>query len=373
MLYEQGLAIQLLSLPTALIAVGVFWDVADHNLLLLWLAAHVALTLIRLAYNTKFTRQNPNQASSLERWGRLYVAGTFLSGLIWGSLSLFYEPSWPASHQVSLIVFYTGIIAASFNTHTPYFIAFPAFYLPPAGMLIFTLFRQQGEGYQTLAALFTIYIVLMYLSALCHHRSITRALEIRFDNERLTADLLVSNRKLSALVDTDELTGLYNRRAMFHRLGSEWNRHFRSRTVLSLLYIDLDYFKQYNDTYGHEAGDQCLICIAKLLHNHALRSSDMAARFGGEEFALILPETSLQDAEKIAASILDDLTLLHIPHSGSAMTDHVTASLGIASMIPDEADNDIVLRESADRMLYQAKHTGRNRFVSVTGAPPAPR
>ncbi|MBU3903165.1 MAG: GGDEF domain-containing protein, partial [Gammaproteobacteria bacterium] len=122
---------------------------------------------------------------------------------------------------------------------------------------------------------------------------------------------------------------------------------------------------QYNDTYGHEAGDQCLIRIAKLLHNHALRSSDMAARFGGEEFALILPETGKQDAERIAASIINDLAHLHIPHTGSTVTDHVTVSIGIASMSPDEPDNDSVLREAADLMLYQAKHAGRNRFVSA--------
>ncbi|MDD2700272.1 MAG: GGDEF domain-containing protein [Sideroxydans sp.] len=368
MLYEQGPTIQLLGLLTGLIAVGVFWDLADQNMLLLWLGAHFLLTLLRLNINASFTRLNPTGVAALNKWGTLYVALTFISGLIWGSLSMFYDPAWPASYQITLFVIYTGITAGSFNTHTPYFIAFPAFYLPPVCWLAYTLLQQHGEGYLSLSALFAIYIVLMYTSALRYHRSLTRALEVRFDNERLAEELSSSNLRLSSLADTDELTGLYNRRSMFNRLRSEWNRHYRSQSLLSLLYIDLDCFKQYNDTYGHEAGDQCLTRIAKLLHNHALRSSDMAARFGGEEFALILPDTSRHDAEKIAASIINDLALLHLPHTGSTVTDYVTVSIGIASMIPNEPDNDAILREAADQMLYQAKHEGRNRLVSTSDA-----
>jgi diguanylate cyclase (GGDEF)-like protein len=161
----------------------------------------------------------------------------------------------------------------------------------------------------------------------------------------------------------DSLTGLYNRRYLNEVLEREVRRAARGQRQLAVIMLDVDGFKGLNDTYGHEAGDQCLVRIAKLLHNHALRSSDMAARFGGEEFALILPETSRQDSARIAASIIDDLAHLHIPHTASSVTDHVTVSIGIASMVPDEADNDSALRESADQMLYEAKHAGRNRLV----------
>ncbi|MBU1625444.1 MAG: diguanylate cyclase [Gammaproteobacteria bacterium] len=365
MLYAQGNTIQLLGILTGIIAVSVFWDLADHGILLAWLSVHVIVSMVRLGINVQFARQQPDSVRTMQRWANTYVAGTFASGLIWASLCLLYTAAWPAPYQLTLFVIYMGIISASFSTHTPYFIAYIAFYLPPAGFLTYTLLQQQQEGYTALAILSAIYIVVMYFSALKYHRSVTRLLEVHFENERLADQLSSSNQRLSSLVDTDELTGLYNRRSMFNRLGNEWNRHYRSRTMLSLLYIDLDCFKQYNDTYGHEAGDQCLIRISKLLHNHALRSSDMAARFGGEEFALILPETCQQDAERIAASIISDLTLIHLPHSGSTVTDHVTVSIGIASMIPAEPDNDSELRQTADQMLYQAKHEGRNRFVSA--------
>jgi diguanylate cyclase (GGDEF)-like protein len=365
MLYEQGPTIQFLGILTGILAVSMFWDLSDHGLLLLWLSAHIIVSALRLWLNARFTRKHPSSVRSMQQWANLYVAGTFISGVIWASLCLFYDASWPAPYQLILFAIYTGIISASYSTHSPYFIAYIAFYLPPSGFLAYTLLQQHAEGFRILTALVAIYIVVMYFSALKYHRSGTRLLETHFENERLADELSTSNRRLSSLADTDELTSLFNRRSMFNRLRNEWNRHFRSRTMLSLMYIDLDCFKQYNDTYGHEAGDQCLIRIAKLLHNHALRSSDMAARFGGEEFALILPETGKQDAERIAASIINDLAHLHIPHTGSSVTDHVTVSIGIASMSPDEPDNDSVLREAADQMLYQAKHAGRNRFVSA--------
>ncbi|MDD5471623.1 MAG: GGDEF domain-containing protein [Sideroxydans sp.] len=367
MLYEQGSTIQLLGILTGFLAVGVFWVLSDHGMLLLWLSLHVIVSVVRLSINVQFAHRQPSSIRSMQNWANIYVAGTFLSGLIWGSLCLFYDASWPAPYQLILFSIYTGITAGSFNTHTPYFVAFPAFFLPPAGWLTITLLQQDTEGFGTLTALVVIYIVLMYTTALRYHRSLTRSLEVRFENERLADELACSNQRLSAQVDTDELTGLYNRRSMFHRLVSEWNRHYRSQTALSLLYVDLDFFKQYNDTYGHEAGDQCLVRVAKLLHNHALRSSDTAARFGGEEFALILPETAKKDAEKIAASIISDLAHLHLPHSASTVADHVTVSIGIATMVPHEPDNDSILRERADQMLYQAKHGGRNKFVSAQG------
>jgi len=365
MLYEQGPTIQFLGILTGILAVSMFWDLSDHGMLLLWLSAHIVVSALRLGLNARFTRKQPSSVRSMQQWANLYVAGTFISGVIWASLCLFYDASWPAPYQLILFAIYTGIISASYSTHSPYFIAYIAFYLPPSVYLAYTLLQQHAEGFRILTALVAIYIVVMYFSALKYHRSVTRLLETHFENERLANELSSSNQRLSSLADTDELTGLFNRRSMFNRLGSEWNRHFRNRTMLSLLYIDLDCFKQYNDTYGHEAGDQCLVRIAKLLHNHALRSSDMAARFGGEEFALILPETGKQDAERIAASIIDDLALLHIPHTGSTVTDHVTVSIGIASMVPEAPDNDAILRERADQMLYEAKHAGRNRLVSA--------
>lgn len=365
LLFDQGNTILLLGIATGMVAVGMFWSVVDHTALLLWFAAHVVLSLFRLNLNLRFSTTPRTQAKELVYWGRAYVIGTFLSGLLWGSLCLFYDPAWPAAYQVVLFAIYTGITAGAFNTNTPYFIAFPAFYMPPVLWLSFTMLRQSNESVNALGALLIIYVVLMYLSALKFHNRFAQSLAIRFENEQLAADLASTNLRLASLADTDELTGLYNRRSMFARLGNEWNRMYRNRRPLSLLYVDIDCFKQYNDTYGHESGDRCLVKVAQVLHHHALRSSDMAARFGGEEFALILPDTNNIDAQKIAASILADLEMISIPHASSTVTDYVTISVGVATLTPDMPDHDAALRETADHALYQAKRQGRNRIVAM--------
>lgn len=363
LLYRQGVAIQALGILTAIVCVIMFWKVADHAMLGLWLGVHVIVSLIRLTATVKFTRSYIVEYPDLERWGHAYVVGTFISGLIWGSLSLFFNPAWPAPYQVMLIAVYTGITAAAFNTNSPLFVAFPAFYLPPVGFLIYVMSRQPAAGFFALTILFMIYAVLMYISALKFNAHLAHSLAASFENERLAEQLAQFNQKLMSLADTDELTGIPNRRSMDRCLRREWNRLFRAKRPLSLLFIDLDFFKQYNDTYGHDGGDQCLIQVARILRNHAQRPYDMAARFGGEEFAVILPETSEDDALKIAKTILADLEKLQIPHAGSAVAKHVTLSVGVATMIPNQPDGDDFLRLSADKALYQAKKLGRRQVV----------
>jgi diguanylate cyclase (GGDEF)-like protein len=260
-------------------------------------------------------------------------------------------------------VIYTGITAGAFNTNTPLFIAFPAFYLPPVLCLLYIMLQQTSEGFAELAGLFIVYIILMYLSAIKFHNRLAYSLKIRFENECLAKQLSESNQKLSQLAEIDELTNLHNRRSMDKYLSSEWNRHLRNQQPLSLLFIDIDYFKQFNDTYGHEGGDQCLIQVSKILQNNAKRSADIAARFGGEEFALILPETGEKQAYTIAENIRDDLASLRIPHESSSVSRYLTVSIGVMTLIPNTVNNASLLRALADEALYRAKEEGRNCII----------
>ena len=168
--------------------------------------------------------------------------------------------------------------------------------------------------------------------------------------------------ELALLARTDGLTGLNNRRTLGEILDHEWRRARRNRSVFSLLFVDVDRFKAYNDIYGHQAGDDALTKVAKCIGENLRRPSDSAARYGGEEFLVVLPDTAPQGAAAIAEQIRIAISELHIEHAASEFG-HVTASIGAAAWTP-EHDGDVteVIR-AADQALYDAKATGRNKVA----------
>lgn len=169
---------------------------------------------------------------------------------------------------------------------------------------------------------------------------------------------------LEQLATRDGLTGIANRRTFDEKLGNEWKRERRDLRSLSLLMIDVDHFKRYNDTYGHQAGDHCLQQIANVLEEVVFRPGDLVARYGGEEFAVILTATDAKGAAIVANRILERVAELAIPHSGGE-GGHVTLSIGICTSIPEPHVTREGLISCADGALYKAKHAGRNRCVTV--------
>ncbi len=179
-------------------------------------------------------------------------------------------------------------------------------------------------------------------------------------NERTLNEL---NRRLFDLSIKDDLTDVYNRRYFYEKLEEEIKRSERYKTVLSLIMVDIDYFKHYNDTHGHQAGDSVLRDVALLLRNN-VREQDLVARYGGEEFAIILPETGKQVAGKLAERIRGCLSAQAFYFKETLQSGKLTISLGVATF-PEDAKslNDLV--ETADRALYKAKEKGRNRVALV--------
>jgi len=182
-----------------------------------------------------------------------------------------------------------------------------------------------------------------------------------------------AERKLTILATTDGLTGLANRRHFNRTLACEWRRAMRSRTPVALLMIDADNFKLYNDSHGHQAGDELPQTIAASIAANAKRASDLGARYGGDEFAVLLPNTGLEDAAMLAERIREALTL----HPGADDVQHRNAhlSIGVACLVPDLGTKHRDLIAAADKALYQAKHLGRNRTelaeTDVGGLAPA--
>ena len=188
-------------------------------------------------------------------------------------------------------------------------------------------------------------------------------LEIRIELEH---KLRSTNQKLKNLAIVDSLTGIANRRKFDQKIEQEWLRLAREKAFLSLIIVDVDYFKLYNDAYGHQAGDDCLQQVAQTISRTIKRPADLVARYGGEEFAVILPSTDKIGANHIADCIKCAIEELKIPHTNSTVADYVTVSQGVATTIPN-ADS---LFESliclADVALYEAKDRGRNSFVSYS-------
>lgn len=202
------------------------------------------------------------------------------------------------------------------------------------------------------------------LQGIPHIISVTRDISA---NKLAKEQLEESNRKLEALSITDGLTGLANRRHFDEVLAKEHARHIRTGAELSLIMLDIDHFKAFNDCYGHVSGDECLRQIGRAIAEGASRAADLAARYGGEEFACILPETDRAGALVIAEQIRRGIQALAIPHRGSPVAEYVTASLGLATVecSADQAVEELVTR--SDEMLYRAKSNGRNRVEFISG------
>ncbi|MGP1385032.1 MAG: sensor domain-containing diguanylate cyclase [Thainema sp.] len=183
--------------------------------------------------------------------------------------------------------------------------------------------------------------------------------------ERAQAALHDAVQALQQLVNLDGLTRIANRRCFDERLQQEWQKSVREQRPLALILLDVDYFKRYNDFYGHQAGDECLVKVAQAAAQAVKRSDDLVARYGGEEFVIILPNTDQNGAVRVAQRLQNAIRDLAIAHAQSEVSQTVTISMGIAQIVPQLDGSTDALVHLADQALYQAKQLGRNRYVVV--------
>ncbi len=217
-----------------------------------------------------------------------------------------------------------------------------------------------------------VHILFLHFAILLHYRRIEAAHITAIEKSALAeqqlalervhrAELEVANRKLDVLSNIDGLTALANRRRFNEVLNAEIFRLKRSEAPLSLIMLDVDHFKKFNDRYGHISGDNCLIAIGQAIDSAVGRTSDLAARFGGEEFAVIAPETNASGARKLAENIRQSVEALAIPHETNTAAPHVTISIGVVTRYATELDTPDSIISLADQALYRAKEAGRNR------------
>lgn len=250
-------------------------------------------------------------------------------------------------------------------------------------LILLDVMMPEMDGYQICRALkadpLTVDIPVIFLTGLSGSSDETKGLELgaadyiskpinvpivrlRINNHMKLTKALAKLEKLST---TDGLTELANRRHMDKRLKHECNSLRKSTKELSVILLDIDHFKAYNDSYGHQEGDDCLKQISQVISWTVIRKTDLVARYGGEEFCCILPATSYENAMSIANKMLHNVEALQLPNKGSSINDYVTISLGVATALAGTQVTPDRVLSIADKNLYEAKNSGRNQVIGT--------
>ncbi|MEM7691183.1 MAG: diguanylate cyclase [Pseudomonadota bacterium] len=217
-----------------------------------------------------------------------------------------------------------------------------------------------------LAALALLVVAMTLVQRIFSSRARVREAQLRNLVDQRTEELREALVRVEANARIDSLTGIANRRHMEEQLRSVWNMARRSGVRVSVMMLDIDRFKQYNDSLGHNAGDDCLRKIANAISGNLLREHDMVARYGGEEFLVVLYDSDKEGVERAAERILEGVRALKLPHPQSDIHGFVTVSLGYATAKVAEMGDPHTLVQQADQALYSAKRAGRNRAVGLT-------
>lgn len=346
----------------SLVIVMALWSSDAERLLLGWLGLNYIVIVVRFwlvrRIRTRFAATGYD-----DRRAFLFACSTGLSGITWG-VGAFLMRNVDLMGMAVVITGFQAMVMGGVVTLGAFLPAFYAFALPAILPMVVSIALNGSPSGPLLALYNLVFLILLTGAAIRFNRERRRTWWLTFEKEDLAEALTVANQRMSVRAITDELTGLNNRRYFFETLETEIGRLARSGAPLSLLMIDVDHFKSFNDTYGHVAGDECLKRVAGVLSATLHRAPDFVARYGGEEFVGLLPETGHQGAVAVAERLRADIEALAVPHRDAQGGGNVTVSIGVVTLnlAGTERPRDIVTQ--ADDCLYRAKAQGRNRVVA---------
>lgn len=318
--------------------------------LLGWCFAIIGVSLARVGLTRLALSQLAGlDAGGIRRWSWFLLGMTFLQACCWGAAPLLLWAD-DIGYRAFLVAVLAGIIAAGGITLALHKSYFWMYCLPIVVPTIVQLLVAGSRLELLLAGLLTFYVVLL-------HFGVARL--TRMFQELLRLRLLMQDESR-----TDALTGLANRRRFDERLDDVWQQSMRSAQPVGLLVIDIDFFKRYNDYYGHPEGDRALKQVSKLLRQAASRSIDLCARIGGEEFAVVLPVTDLHGSRQVAETLSRRMVEARLPH-GASEGGYLTVSVGVHACWPAQGDCVEEFVAAADAALYEAKRLGRGRVVAA--------
>jgi diguanylate cyclase (GGDEF)-like protein len=349
-IFKHSLIILLANLSGGATLVAGLWSVVPRHLLAGWAAILALMNLARWATGRQLARK-PLEASEVTRHETLLVSGTLISGMLWGSAALlFYVPDQPG-YSMFLALILVAMTAASTVLLSFHRYAYPVFCTPVVIPLAFQLGVDQGASHTAVTLVIPVYYSLLLI--------LSRQI-YKFSHEAIVTSLV---RQRHALID--QLTAIANRRAFEETLEKEWVRGIRSGRPISLIVSDVDEFKTYNDRYGHAVGDAILRSVAGLFLQAAHRRTDLAARIGGDEFAIIAPETDRPGVATIVRGI--EQSRIRLAQGTFEAWSFPTLSFGVCTVTPSDSGSMFELFEAADAALYEAKMAGRNRMAECAG------
>lgn len=403
-LCRHALTTLLYSLLIAYTVLPLFYNVAHHGRLYGWLSGFTLIMIARYL-GARYYLPRAGDAGKARQAINMFTVYTFVSGLLWGLGGLIFIPfsQLPADAQLLYISLYAvyccALSAGGMANHAVHKPLWYAFAVPCMLPLMLLLLASADLTRHILCLFMLIYFIFLTRNMLSINETIIESLVFRLDKDDLMHYLNQEqeriyqlNRKLQVDIDKrikteealrkakteaeelaaelltlssqDSLTGISNRRSFDDFLQNEWNRAIRQQRSISLILGDIDYYKAYNDIFGHQKGDECLINIARLLQDFSRRSGEMAARYGGEEFVIVLADTGPGRAEKMAEQLRQAILALAIEHPGSSVSQYLTMSFGVSSTIPTVNMERTDLIQVADQALYEAKSNGRNNVVA---------
>ncbi len=352
-----------------------FWSFFELSYLLMWASFFVIFLLLNSLYlsNALVERHYQNHPRRVY-WQLIISAG--LTGAIWSAVYLYASTVVPVTMQyvfLMVIVMITAISVSLAVVIREYFIMFLFTSVWPIAW--WSLVHYWDQPYNMIIGLFLLLICAVLVSVSNRmYESARNSISLSWEREaisqelgNLTGSLRERNRELSDarkqltdLANIDELTGLGNRRMVNKALRDEINRARRVGAPLSVILLDVDYFKKYNDTYGHPAGDKVLQLLAEVMRRATTRAGEVVARYGGEEFIIVLPGATNITAMRTATRLRELVNTANIPHKSSDVASHITISQGLVTIRPDSELEPMQLIEVADRALYKSKDSGRN-------------
>ncbi len=369
------LGAQLVGLAATVI---LFWQYLPLTVTLLWAAGFFILLLLRSLHMSNVLVERRYQARPRRVYWQL-LAGSALTGAIWAAVYIYAASRVPATLQYLFLLVIVMIAAFSLGYSViirEYFVVYVFACLWPIGW--WSLVHYWDEPFNLLIGLLLLAFCALLVSVSDRvYLSFRNMISLNWERETMAqelGDLTMSlrdrnrqlrdaRRLLTDLANVDELTGLGNRRLVNKVLRDEINRARRGNTSLAVILMDVDFFKDYNDHYGHPAGDAVLKRLADLMERATARAGEVVGRYGGEEFILVLPGASIHSALRTAERLKELVVAEAIPHEKSAIDGIITVSQGVVSVMPDTELTPTDLIKRADKALYQSKHKGRNTIT----------